>query len=82
MTHLLGDGLGSVASALGEDDAEHALFVPDGHKALFYGVSHMNLIHSRRAREQVVAWLLANGRSDYAEQPRIYSYPKSLGLMV
>ncbi|MGP5645975.1 alpha/beta fold hydrolase [Psychrobacter celer] len=82
MTHLLGDGLVSVASALGEDDAEHALFVPDGHKALFYGVSHMNLIHSRRVREQVVAWLLANGRSDYAEQPRIYSYPKSLGLMV
>jgi pimeloyl-ACP methyl ester carboxylesterase len=80
MTSLLGDGLVSVASALGEDDAEHALFVPEGHKAVFYGVSHVNLIHSRRVREQVVAWLLDNGRSDYVDKPRIYSYPKSLAL--
>lgn len=80
MTALLGDGLVSVASALGEDDAEHALFVPDGHKAVFYGVSHMNLINSRRVREQVVAWLLDNGHSDYVDKPRIYSYPKSLAL--
>jgi len=80
MTSFLGDGLVSVASALGEDDEEHALFVPDGHKAVFYGVSHVNLIHSRRVREQVVEWLLDNGRSDYADKPRIYSYPKSLAL--
>ena len=80
MTSLLGDGLVSVASALGEDDVEHALFVPDGHKAVFYGVSHMNLINSRRVREQVVEWLLDNGHSDYADRPRIYSYPKSLAL--
>ena len=80
MTTLLGDGLVSVASALGEDDVEHALFVPDGHKAVFYGVSHMNLINSRRVREQVVEWLLDNGQSDYADRPRIYSYPKSLAL--
>jgi hypothetical protein len=71
-----------VASALGEDDAEHALFVPDGHKAIFYGVNHMNLIHSRRVREQVVEWLLDNGRSDYAGRPRIHSYPRSLDVAV
>lgn len=82
MTSLLGDGLVSVASALGEDDAEHALFVPDGHKAVFYGVSHMNLINSRRVREQVVEWLLDNGRSDYAGRARIHSYPGSLALAV
>ena len=82
MTSLLGDGLVSVASALGEDDVEHALFVPDGHKAVFYGVSHMNLINSRRVREQVVEWLLDNGHSDYADRPRIYSYPKSLALVL
>lgn len=82
MTDLLGDSLVSVASALGEDDAEHALFVPDGHKAVFYGVNHMNLIHSRRVREQVVEWLLDNGKSDYAGRTRIYSYPRSLDIAV
>lgn len=82
VTDLLGDSLVSVASALGEDDAEHALFVPDGHKAIFYGVNHMNLIHSRRVREQVVEWLLDNGRSDYAGRTRIYSYPRSLDVAV
>jgi len=82
VTDLLGDSLVSVASALGEDDAEHALFVPDGHKAIFYGVNHMNLIHSRRVREQVVEWLLDNGLSDYAGRPRIHSYPRSLDVAV
>jgi pimeloyl-ACP methyl ester carboxylesterase len=82
VTDLLGDSLVSVASALGEDDAEHALFVPDGHKAVFYGVNHMNLIHSRRVREQVVEWLLDNGRSDYAGRPRIHSYPRSWDVAV
>ena len=82
MTDLLGDSLVSVASALGEDDAEHALFVPDGHKAVFYGVNHLNLIYSRRVREQVVEWLLDNGLSDYAGRPRIHSYPRSLSVAV
>ncbi len=82
VTSLLGDGLVSVSSALGEDEDEHSLFVPDGHKAVFYGVSHLNLIHSRRVREQVVEWLLDNGLSDYAGRSRVYSYPKSLGLVL
>ncbi|MGO2734903.1 alpha/beta fold hydrolase [Psychrobacter sp.] len=82
MTDLLGDGLVSVASALGEDDSEHALFVPDGHKAVFYGVSHINLIHSRRVREQVVAWLVDNGQRDYTGEDRIYSYPRSWHVAV
>lgn len=80
-TNMLGDGLVSIESALGEDDDEHALFVPDGHKAIFYGVNHINLIYSRRVREQVVEWLLDNGRSDYAGRSRIHSYPRSLGLL-
>jgi len=42
----------------------------------------MNLIHSRRVREQVVEWLLDNGRSDYAGRPRIHSYPRSLDVAV
>lgn len=80
VTNLLGDSLVSVASALGEDDGEHNLFVPEGHKAVFYGVNHMGLIHSRRVREQVVEWLLDNGKSDYASRDRIHSYPQSLSL--
>lgn len=80
-TSLLGDGLVSIQSALGEDSGEHTLFVPEGHKAVFYGVSHVNLMYSRRVRNQVVAWLLDNGKSDYADQARVHSYPKSLGLV-
>ncbi len=81
VTNLLGDSLVSVASALGEDDGEHNLFVPEGHKAVFYGVNHMGLMHSRRVREQVVAWLLDNGKSDYSDRDRIHSYPRSLGMV-
>lgn len=77
MTNFFGDSLVSVASALGEDDEEHTLFVPDGHKAIFYGVSHMNLIKSRRVREQVVAWLHDNGKNDYSGKTRIHSYPRT-----
>ena len=81
-TNLVGDGLVSIASALGEDDDEHGLFVPDGHKAIFYGVSHMNLVNNDRVRDQVVEWLVDNGRSDYAGRPRIYSYPENLEVAV
>lgn len=79
-TSLIGDGLVSIESALGEDSGEHTLFVPEGHKAIFYGVSHMNLMYSRRVRNQVVEWLLDNGKSDYLDKSRIYSYPRSLEL--
>ncbi|WP_435979874.1 alpha/beta fold hydrolase [Psychrobacter sp. DM4] len=80
LTNLLGDSLVSITSALGEGGNAHTLFVPEGHKAVFYGVNHMNLMHSRRVREQVVAWLVDNGKSDFANRPRLHSYPKSLDL--
>lgn len=76
-TSLVGDGLVSIQSALGEDSGEHHLFVPEAHKAIFYGVSHINLMYSRRVREQVIAWLLDNGKIDYSDRPRIYSYPRT-----
>ena len=81
-TSLLGDGLVSVESALGEYTEEHTLSVPEGHKAIFYGVNHMNLIYSGRVHQQIIAWLLDNRLGDaheakYALNPRIYSYPKS-----
>ena len=81
-TSLLGDGLVSVESALGEYAEEHTLSVPEGHKAIFYGVNHMNLIYSGRVHQQIIAWLLDSSLGDaheakYALNPRIYSYPKS-----
>ena len=80
-TSLLGDGLVSVESALGEYTEEHTLAVPEGHKAIFYGVNHMNLIYSDRVHEQVIAWLLDNRLGDahdakYGLDSRIYSYPE------
>ena len=80
-TSLLGDGLVSVESALGEHTEEHTLAVPEGHKAIFYGVNHMNLITNDRVHQQIVAWLLDDRLGDaheakYALKPRIYSYPE------
>ena len=80
-TSLLGDGLVSVESALGEYTEEHTLNVPEGHKAIFYGVNHMNLISNDRVHQQIVTWLLANRQGDvheakYALEDRIYSYPE------
>lgn len=84
---LLGDGLVTVNSALGEDSAEHTLFVPEGHKAVFYGVNHYDLIYNERVHAQVKAWLLDNGRSDtnqmfHVLRTRIYSYPNDLDVVV
>ncbi|WP_350561373.1 hypothetical protein [Psychrobacter sp. CAL346-MNA-CIBAN-0220] len=82
-TSLLGDGLVTIESALGEHTGEHALFVPEERKAVFYGVSHYNLLYNERVHQQVVAWLLDNGLSDasqgeYEPSSRIYSYPNDL----
>lgn len=84
-TSLLGDGLVSVESALGEYTEEHTLNVPEGHKAIFYGVNHMNLIYNDRVHQQIITWLLANRQGDaheakYALDDRIYSYPKDYEL--
>ena len=81
-TSLLGDGLVSVESALGEYTEEHTLSVAEGHKAIFYGVNHMNLIYSGRVHQQIIAWLLDSRLGDaheakYALNPRIYSYPET-----
>lgn len=86
-TTLLGDGLVTIESALGEHTGEHALSVPEGHKAVFYGVSHINLMYSRRVNKQVVAWLLDNGQSESSQEDhvlgsRINSYPSDLSVVV
>lgn len=84
---LLGDGLVSVESALGEYTEEHTLSVPENHKAIFYGVNHMNLIYNDRVHEQVTDWLLANQLGDahdakYALDSRIYSYPQDFEVEI
>lgn len=86
-TSLLGDGLVNIESALGEQEGEHTLSVPESHKAIFYGVSHMNLLYNERVHKQVVEWLLNNGQnnpalSDYAMNSRIHSYPEHLGVLI
>ncbi|MEC5209955.1 pimeloyl-ACP methyl ester carboxylesterase [Psychrobacter sp. PL15] len=60
MTGLLGDGLVTIESALGEHTGEHALTVPEERKAIFYGLSHYNLLYSKRVHKQVIEWLLDN----------------------
>ena len=81
-TSLLGDGLVTIESALGEYTSEHTLMVPEGRKAVFYGVSHYNLLYSGRVHKQVVAWLLDNGKSDYSLSSRISSYPSNLDIVI
>jgi len=86
-TSLLGDGLVTIDSALGEHTGERALSVPEGHKAIFYGVSHYNLLYNERVHKKVVAWLLDNGQSELNQEgqelsSRVYSYPDDLNLMV
>ena len=79
---LLGDGLVTIDSALGEHTDEHVLFVPEGHKAIFYGVSHYDLLYNDRVHKQVIAWLLQNGRSDNIPNACIQSYPDELGVVI
>ena len=83
---FLGDGLVTVASALGEaGDDEHVLYVPESHKAVFYGVSHYNLLYNERIHQQILTWLKDNGRQvlddDYALRSRIHSYPDRFELL-
>lgn len=54
---FVGDGLVSVTSALGEHAGEHDLKVPEAHKAIFYGVNHMDIQHHERVRNQIITWL-------------------------
>ena len=54
---IIGDGLVSIKSALGEHPGDHNLNVPEAHKAVFYGVNHMEVQHHPRVRDQVIRWL-------------------------
>ena len=86
-TSLLGDGLVTIDSALGDHKGEHMLMVPEGRKAVFYGLGHMSLIYSKRVHKQVVAWLLDNGKSSFNGEDdalgmRIHSYPDDFDVAI
>lgn len=53
---ILGDGLVNIKSALGEHNEEHTLVIPEGHKAIFYGLSHLALLTDPKVIEHVVQW--------------------------
>lgn len=74
-TNLVGDGLVAVESALGEDKEEYTLHVPEGHKAVYYEVNHINLQYDEHVRHQVVEWLSDNGNTDYSMSLRIEYFP-------
>ncbi len=73
-TNLVGDGLVTIESALGEAGDFHTLYVPEGHKGIFYGVNHINLQYDSRVHQQVIQWLNDNGKMDSALMPRIESF--------
>ena len=75
-TNLVGDGLVNIESALGEAGELHTLYVPEGRKAIFYGVSHLNLLYDRRIHYQVIEWLKDNGSIDSALKSRKESFPE------
>ncbi len=85
-SNLVGDGLVAVESALGEEheegkDIDHVLPVPEGHKAVFHGVGHINLLYNARVHQQIIAWLSA-GVSQHAFEPCIHSFEDSLTVEV
>lgn len=54
---LIGDGLVSISSALGEHAGDHHINIPEARKAIFYGVNHMDIQYHERVRDLVIQWL-------------------------
>lgn len=75
---ILGDGLVSVASALGEHKGEHDLQVPESHKAVFYGVNHMDIQYHERVRQQIIEWLREPHDNKKGHGDRVISVPAPL----
>lgn len=55
---MIGDYLVSVSSALGEHpNIKYQLKVPESHKAIFYGLNHMEIQYHSSVVEQITRWL-------------------------
>lgn len=61
--NVIGDYLVTVASALGEHpNSKFRLNVPDSHKAVFYGLNHMQIQYHPSVAEQVARWLYPSSK--------------------
>lgn len=57
----IGDYLVSVKSALGDHPhPQFRLKVPEDHKAVFYGLNHMEIQYHPKVREQIIAWVYSD----------------------
>ena len=55
---VLGDGLVPLASALGDDaDPARRLAIPESHRLIAYGTSHLDLLDRPEVCEQIARWL-------------------------
>lgn len=67
---IIGDYLVGVRSALGEhSDPKYQLKVPESHKAIFYGLNHMEIQYHTSVAEQVARWLYP--RDNHEQQGKI-----------
>ncbi len=68
---LLGDGLVSIASALGRhEDPRFALALPASHQFVAHGTSHVGLLSSSQVYRQLEAWLTASPARRRVTRPR------------
>lgn len=68
----IGDYLVSVKSALGDHPhPQFRLKVPEDHKAVFYGLNHMEIQYHPKVREQIIAWLYSDAVKVHGSDQRI-----------
>ena len=62
---IIGDYLVSVSSALGEHpNPSHKLKVPESHKAIFYGLNHLEIQYHSSVADQIVRWFYPDCEDD------------------
>ena len=77
---VIGDYLVSVKSALGEHpNPRFHLKVPDSHKAIFYGLNHMEIQYHSSVAEQITKWFYP--RHDELAEEQIRKYLVNLDKM-
>lgn len=70
---VIGDYLVSVPSALGEHpNPRYQLKLPESHKAIFYGLNHLEIQYHPSVAEQIAKWFYPNHEELEEEQIRKY----------
>lgn len=78
--NVIGDYLVSVKSALGEhQNPRYQLKVPESHKAIFYGLNHMEIQYHPLVAQQIVHWFYPNSEEKAFTQ--IHEYMMDLNLL-